>query len=150
MYIFDGVICYYDTMESLSPQQQLQQLEKEYQQRRTALEEQASEKQDSVVSGHEAMSHVVENQIQQQMPNFQASTHAPRTVSDDTLPPEAMEKIQNWINVSFSQGVWQAIKEAKQSGDMALIDAFHGALTGQLYDSLIERKKLDQVTWAYS
>lgn len=145
MYIFRSYFCYDGTMESLTPQQQLQKLEQEYSERKAALEQQATETQESMIAGHETMSRVLEGHIQQQVPNFQASSHAPRTVLD-SLPPEETAKIQDWINTSFTQGVWQGINQAKKSGDMALIDAFHAALSGQLYDTLIERKKLESVT----
>jgi len=39
----------------------------------------------------------------------------------------------------------EGIKEAVKSGNIALIDAFHDMLTDELYDQLVERKKIDKV-----
>ncbi|HVZ11260.1 MAG TPA: hypothetical protein VG941_02510 [Candidatus Paceibacterota bacterium] len=119
-------------METLSPQEQIGRIEQEYQR-------------EAAVPGHEAMSRVVEGHIQEQIPEFKAAAHAPRTMTE-SLPPEAAETVQGWINTVFSHGLSEAIKAAKQSGDMALIDAFHGALSGQLYNSLVERGKVEPIS----
>ncbi|HWA64265.1 MAG TPA: hypothetical protein VG866_00165 [Candidatus Paceibacterota bacterium] len=118
-------------METLSPQEQIQRVEQEYQQ--------------DAAPSHESMSRVIENRIQEQIPEFKAATHAPRTM-EESLPPEAAETVQSWINTVFTHGLAEAVKAAKNSGDMALIDAFHGALSGQLYNSLVERGKIDPIS----
>src|SRR5262249_28819484 len=105
-------------------------------------EQQAAEKTESLPSEYETMSKVVEGTIQQAVPEFQASSHAPVTISDDVISPQDTEKIQNWINLTFTKGIWQGIQAAKTSGDIALIDAFHSLLSGQLYQNLIDQKKI--------
>lgn len=124
-------------MENLTPEQQLQEVQKQYEQRRESSSETEPE--------HETMSHVVQDQIQQHEPAFQAQTHAPRSVSG-SLNDEDQAKIQQWVNDAFSKSLWQAIKDAKNSGDMALLDAFHAALSGELYDQLVASKKLKELS----
>ena len=127
--------------ETISPEQQLKQLEEDYTRRRVEIQKQAGESTEVMPSEHETLSHAVEETIQQHAPNFQASSHAAQS-TDDTLPPEDQAKIQQWINDAFARGIDSAIKEARDSGDMALLDAFHKALTGQLHETLVQQGKL--------
>lgn len=128
-----------------SSAEQLQQVEQEYQQKRAAIEKQMREQGESaeaapVPTEHETMSQVVEGAIKQHVPAFQASSHT--TTTDDSLPPDVQEKIQTWVNISFTKGLAEGIKAAKDSNDIALIDAFHSALTGSLYQMLVEQKRM--------
>ncbi len=129
-------------MENLSPEQQLQQLESDYQKRREAIQNGGTETE----TEHETVSRVAEDQIKQHAPSFQASSHAP-TTSSGVLTDEDHAKVQQWVSDSFasSKGVWKAIKEAAGSGDMALLDAFHAALSGELYEQLVARKQIKEV-----
>ena len=135
-------------MTESTPTEQLQQVEREYQQKRAELEQKMKEQGESVEgepapTEHETMSQVVEGAIQQHVPAFQASANT--TTTDDTLPPEAREKVQAWVNLAFTKSLSEGIKAAKDSNDIALIDAFHSALTGELYKTLVESKKLEAV-----
>ena len=120
-------------MENLTPEQQLQQIEQDYQKRREAPAESESE--------YESMSRVAEDQIKQHEPSFQASSHEPVPTPTTETPSE----VQQLVTEAFSRGIWQSIKSAHDSGDMALLDSFHAALSGELYDQLIANKKLKQV-----
>ncbi len=121
--------------------EQIPQIQDQYESRRQEVEQQPAEQQETT---HETMSHVVEQNIQQHMPQFQASTHAARS-TDDSLPPEEKAKVDMWLNDVFAKGLDVAIKEASDSGDAALLDAFHAALTGVLHDQLIAQKKLENL-----
>ncbi len=126
-------------MELLTPEQQLQHLDQQYQERRQTAPEHESEQ--------ETMSRVVEQQIQQHEPTFSASSHEPR--SSEALPMDEQARVQELVTQSFppaGKGVWSAIKAAKESGDMALLDAFHGALAGELYKHLVESKQIKEVS----
>ena len=72
---------------------------------------------------------------------------APQAQTDDTgsVPPELKDKIQELVNRVFQKSLDQGIKEAVKSDDPALIDAFHDVLVDQLYDTLLERKKIEKV-----
>ena len=134
-------------MES-TPSEQLQKIEQEYQQKRAEIESQMKGQGESaehapVPSEHETMSQVVEGAIQQHVPTFQASSAT--TTDDTTLPPDAQEKVQAWVNLAFTKSLTDGIKAAKDSNDIALIDAFHSALTGHLYQTLVEQKRMEVV-----
>lgn len=123
-------------METLTPEQQLQQIEQQHQQRQETAPE--------TESGYESMSRVAEQNIQQHEPTFQASSHAPRSV-DESMPADSQSQVQQWVSDAFSKGVWQAIKEAKDANDPALLDSFHAALAGELYDRLVQAQQLKEV-----
>jgi hypothetical protein len=126
-------------MELLTPEQQLQHLNQQYEERRQTAPEHESEK--------ETMSRMLEQQIQQHEPTFSASSHEPRPA--DTLSGDEQSRVQELVTESFppsGKGVWAAIKAAKATGDMALLDAFHGALSGELYNHLVESKQIKEVS----
>ncbi|OGM97480.1 MAG: hypothetical protein A2735_01980 [Candidatus Yanofskybacteria bacterium RIFCSPHIGHO2_01_FULL_41_21] len=134
-------------MEGTSAEQ-LQQVEQEYQQKRAEIEQQMKERGELGAEApspteHETMSQVIEGAIQQHVPEFKASSHT--TTTDDSLPPDAQEKIQGWVNIAFTKSLAEGIKTAKDSNDIALIDAFHSALTGNLYQMLVEQKRVEVV-----
>lgn len=58
------------------------------------------------------------------------------------LSVELKAKIQELVQLAFVKSIAEAIKAAKATGNAALIDAFHDALTDELYDRLVERGKL--------
>ena len=61
------------------------------------------------------------------------------------LSQELKDKIQEIVTLVFAKNLEEGIKEAAKSGNIALIDAFHDILVDELYDQLVERKKLDRV-----
>lgn len=131
-----------------SSEEQLRQVEQEYQQKRAELEQKMKEQGESgeqvpAPTEHETLSEVVEGVIQEHVPAFQASSHT--TTTDDSLPPDAQTKVQGWVNISFAKSLSDGIKAAKDSNDIALIDAFHSALTGSLYQMLVEQKRMEVV-----
>src|SRR3989344_1144155 len=103
-----------------TPEQQLQQLEQEYQRRRQELSQKIGEQEQ--VPEKETMSQVVEESIQQHAPSF-----------------------QEWLNLVFSSGLSAGIKAAQAANDPALLDAFHATLTGELHEQLVAQKKLDNL-----
>ncbi len=131
-----------------SPAEQLQQIEKEYREKRAAVEQMQHQgelaEQAPPPTEHETLSRVVEGAIQQHVPAFQASSHT-AVPTDDALSVEAQAQVQTWVKLAFEKGLDEGIKAAKNSNDIALIDAFHSALTGDLYRTLIDSKKLEAV-----
>ncbi|MEK9157952.1 MAG: hypothetical protein AAB638_02085 [Patescibacteria group bacterium] len=127
-----------------TPNEQLEQLEREYKERRQAIESQTAP--EAVLpSEHETMSQVVEGKIQEQVPDFKVENHSQEpTGEDNNLDPEARGKIQEWVNIAFTKGPYESI-QALRDNDPALIDKFHSALTGELYKMLVQNKKLEEV-----
>lgn len=118
-------------------------LEKQLQEKKAALEHERSEK--------ELLHGIVGERIQQHVPQYQPplpSAVAP--VPQATEPPsyldqELKDKIQTMVSIVFDKNLEEGIKEAAKSGNIAVIDAFHDILTDELYDQLIERRKLQKV-----
>ena len=127
-----------------SSEQQLRQLQEEYERRRAEINRQAGERHEPMPSERETMSRVVEDTIQEHVPTFQASSHAAPS-DDDALSLEEKETVQGWVTIAFTGSISSAIKAAKASNDPALLDAFHAALTGELHDQLVVQKKLELV-----
>lgn len=61
------------------------------------------------------------------------------------LSPELKEKVQELVNIAFTQNLETAIKQARDMKNAALIDAFHDALVDELYNYLLERGKLQKL-----
>ncbi len=126
-------------MENLTPEQQIQQIDQQYQEQHAAAPE--------TEPGHETMSRVVEGVIQQQDPSFKAPSHDTQAMPE-SMPTDEQSTVQRLVTESFppvGKGVWAAIKEARQSDDPAVLDAFHAALSGELYDQLVASKQIKQV-----
>lgn len=135
-----------------TPEQQVQQLKEEYDRRLAEIKGQTPEVGESQVESeqipaeHQAVSETTEKVIQEQVPEFKASSHQPgRSSGHVGIAPEAQAKIQEWINLSLvnpSAGV----KAAKDSGDIGLIDVYHGALTSnEIYQEMVKRGKLPEL-----
>lgn len=134
-----------------TPEQQVQQLKEEYERklaeinaRSSEVSENNTESQPSSVE-HQALSETTEKIIQEQVPEFKASSHEPGRGIDDEIAPEAQAKVQEWINLSLANPS-AGVKTAKESGDIGLIDIYHGALTSDaIYQEMVKRGKLQEL-----
>lgn len=126
-------------------EQEIAQLEQQLQKKRTDLGQQMER--NELPSDKEMLRQVVGEKIQQSAPTY-TSKPAPQTQTDDTgsIPADLKDKIQELVNHVFQNSLDQGIKEAVNSKNPALIDAFHDVLVDQLYDMLVERKKVDPIS----
>lgn len=144
-------------------EQQIQQLNEEYRRRLEAIQHEATDnpsaeqgvmpvpethENEPVPLEHQAISQTTEGLIQKEIPEFQASSHTPGP-KDENLSDEAKAKVEEWKTMAHADP-FAAIKAAKdffnQSGDMAVIDAFHGALTAdEQYKEMVQSGKLPEV-----
>lgn len=82
---------------------------------------------EKILQDHEEVSKTTEAMIQAQVPDFKASSHErEHTITD--LPEDKQVQIQQWVAIARTDPM-KGIEAAKNSKDMALLDAFHGALT---------------------
>ncbi len=103
---------------------------------------------------------VVSDKAQESMPSYQPSAPAPTQpiapATDNALPPPTSEppsylsdelkaKVQELVDIAFTKGLTEAVKEVSKINNAALLDAFHDVLVDQLYDVLVERGKLEKV-----
>ncbi len=126
-------------------EQEIAQLEKQLQEKKANLGQQPE--QNESLPDKEILREVVGEKIQEHAPAY-IPKPAPQAQTDDTdsVAPELKDKIQELVNHVFQNSLDQGIKEAVKSNNPALIDAFHDVLVDQLYDTLLERKKVDLIT----
>jgi len=135
-----------------TPEQQAQQLKEEYERKlaeiNTRLPEVSENNTESQPSPaeHQAVSETTEKMIQEQVPEFKASSHEPGRASENVeIAPEAQAKVQEWINLSLANPS-AGVKAAKDSGDIGLIDVYHGVLTSNaIYQEMVKRGKLQEL-----
>jgi hypothetical protein len=73
---------------------------------------------------------------------------APTPVSPNTpsyMTDELNPHVRSLIDVAFTKSIDKAISDAKKTGNAALIDAFHDALVDELYNQLLEHRKLKKI-----
>ena len=126
----------------------------------SAIEQKLAEKKAEL--NKEELHAAVKEQIQEKAPEYQPSTPS-ASVTDGsqnqalpaTPPPtanvpaylsdELKNKVQELVNIAFTQSIADAVKAATKLNNPALIDAFHDILVDQLYNTLVERGKLKKM-----
>lgn len=71
----------------------------------------------------------------------QASVLSEKETLPDYLiaePAQVKNKVEQLINMAFSEGIEKSVKEAAKAGPF-ILDAFHDALTSKLYEELKKR-----------
>ena len=132
-------------------EQEIAQLEKQIAEKRAALGQEkpfdATQGREAEPTEKELLHRVVGEKIQQQMPQYTPAPPKPK--QDDTAQsyvlPELKEKVQELINLVFNKSLDEGIKEVSKTNNPALTDAFHDVLVDELYNALVERKKLEPV-----
>ncbi|MBI2669981.1 MAG: hypothetical protein HYX20_02480 [Candidatus Yanofskybacteria bacterium] len=74
-----------------------------------------------------------------------ASLSPPVIEPPSYLSSELKEKVQELVNIAFTSAIADAIKQAQATHNAALIDAFHDALVDELYNYLVERRKIQKL-----
>lgn len=125
-------------------EQEIAQLEKQLQEKKAGLEQQSEQKESP--PDKEMLREVIGEKIQQNAPAYvPKSSQGAQTDDLSSIPAELKDKIQELVNHVFQNSLEQGIKEAVKSKNPALLDAFHDVLVDQLYDALVERKKVETV-----
>ena len=102
-------------------------------------------------SEKELLREVVGEKIQQHISAFQTQQPSGQgqtpiaTEPPSYLSQELKDKIREIVQLVFSKNLDEGIKEAVKTGNIAMIDAFHDILTDELYNELIESRKIDRV-----
>lgn len=138
---------------SSSIEQEIAQLEQQLQEKKLALGGQETEAKDTMPSDKEILHEIVKEKIQQNLPATAPLPAVPQPLQPAApvieppsyLNPEFKEKIQQLVNLAFGKSIDEAIKEASKTNNAALIDAFHDVIVDELYNTLIERKKLEKI-----
>ena len=122
-------------------EQEIAQLEKQIAEKRATLGKETEQSEKEILHG------VVGKKIQQQVPQYTPPPVKPKqddNVAQSYIEPELKDKVQELVNLVFNKSLDEGIKEASKSNNPALIDAFHDVLVDELYNALLERKKVIQ------
>jgi len=132
---------------SSSIQQEITKLEQQLTERRASLEQQSVEPNKEVPHDKEILRQVVGEKIQEHAPTYipQVKPQPHDDTAQSYADPDLKDKVQELVNLAFNKSLGEGIREATKSNNFALIDAFHDVLVDQLYDALLERKKLEPV-----
>lgn len=142
--------------EGATINQEIAELEEKLRQKRESLTRESSA--ESLLSDKEILRDVVKEKIQEHAPAFQPSPPVispappagqgqtgPNVSAPSYLAPEMKDRVQELVNMVFSKGLNEAIQKVAKQNDMALLDAFHDVLVDELYKTLVERKKVEEV-----
>ncbi len=131
-------------------EQEIARLEQELASKRQQMEREGVSP-EQMPSEREMIHESVGERIQETAPQYQPAPAqpqpaqpAPAATDDEGVPEELREPVQQLVNVAFTRGIDDAVKEALKSDNAALIDAFHDVVVDQLYQELVSRGKLPQ------
>ena len=132
-------------------EQEIAQLEKQIAEKRAVLGQEKAGPE--LPSEKETLHEVIGEKIQQSAPQYQPAPPIqplPVTLQQDDsalsyVLPELKEKVQELVNLVFNKGLDDGVKEAVRSNNPALIDAFHDVLVDELYNTLLDRRKLERI-----
>ncbi|MEK7603772.1 MAG: hypothetical protein AAB461_01470 [Patescibacteria group bacterium] len=133
-------------------EQEITQLEKQIAEKRAALGAEGKDGKE-LPSEKEMLYSAVGERIQRQIPQYTPAPKPLSTQSDDDdenndpsyAEPKLKDKVQEFVNVVFNKSLEEGIKNVSKSNNPALIDAFHDILADELYNMLVDRKKLEQI-----
>ncbi len=137
-------------MESKSTiEHDIAELEKQLEAKKAALEHDKTETgMEGGPSEKEILHDVVGQKIQEHIPAYLPTTQVPISITPEPpsyLSQELKNKVKEIIDLVFAKNLDEGIKEAGKSGNPALVDAFHDMLVDELYDQLIEKRKIAKV-----
>lgn len=135
-------------------EQEIADIEKRLAEKKAAFQEAQGEIAPEAVSDKNVLHEVVGEKIQKMAPLASAGQTLPVTPALPALPSahapsylsgDLKETVQQLVNIAFTDSLTSAIKAVHKLNNPALLDAFHDVLVDQLYDTLIERGKLERI-----
>ncbi len=137
-----GFLAYSDSMPETHPEP----VEKEIQRISSALLRERERPESRGLTGPELVRQTVRSYTGAQPAAKPAEPAQPAgQVIDDTLPeyaesapPEAKQEVERFLGMAFREGILKASSEAAKSSPFVL-DTFHDALSGKLYEELKKR-----------
>ena len=126
-------------MDQINPEQFRNQLEGIHAEVRQRVESAPEESRDEAL--HKEAIHRV---IGERLGKVDGSANISQGVSN--LDPAAQEQVDSLIEEATTKDLDGAIDKARKSNDPVVIDAFHDALVGKIFDHLISEGKLKNLT----
>lgn len=135
-------------------EQEIADIEKRLAEKKAAFRQAQGEIAPEAVSDKNVLREVVGEKIQEMAPAASAGQTLP--VTPAPLPPPSAQApsylsgdlkgaVQQLVNIAFTDSLTSAIKAVHKLNNPALLDAFHDVLADQLYDTLVERGKLEKI-----
>ena len=129
-----------------SLEQEVAQMEQALAEKRRVLEAQKETGAvEAVPQPKEILHEIIGEQLQTAKPVTPPTQPVPTVEPPSQLSGELQSQVQQLVNAAFTQSINTAIKQVRATGNPALIDAFHDALTDELYQQLVERGKLEKI-----
>ena len=114
------------------------ELERQIEEKKAFLSQEKSEK--------EILHGVIGEKIQQYAPQYQPQPSLPASLQPIPAPlPDLKDKVKEAIALVFDKNLENGIKKAASHDNAALLDDFHDTLVDELYNQLIENKKLKKI-----
>ncbi len=142
-------------ISSSTIEQDIVKLEKELQEKKSLLEHRedqpisAEKMGDTSGSEKEVLKSIIGDKINQQIPVGQPQVTPKSLSNSDSSPsyldPILKDQVDKLVKLVFDTNLEEGIKFVAKQNDPALIDAFHDLLADELYDALIERRKLEKI-----
>lgn len=135
-------------------EQEIVDIERRLAEKKAALQQAQGEVASESVLDKTVLREVVGEKINEILP--QGLPGSTSVQSQSTLPPpisvppsylsdDLRHQVQELVNVAFTKSLAEAIKAVNKLNNPALLDAFHDVLVDQLYDTLVERGKLEKI-----
>lgn len=138
-------------------EQEIADIERRLAEKKAALQQSQDEQ---PIQEKDVLHEVVTEKAQEFVPGYQPSATpqaqlvppvannilpSPTSEPPSYLSDELKTKVQDLVNLAFTKGLAEAVKEVSKMNNAALLDAFHDVLVDQLYDVLVERGQLQKV-----
>lgn len=135
-------------MDNLGLEQEIQQIQKQLEEKRELL----AKGKESAPHDKEVLKEVIKEKISETPVYNQPMEVAPHTTPAPSTahPPlyltdELKQQVQDLVNLAFTKNIQTAINELKRLNNPALEDAFHDVLVDELYEELINRGIIKEV-----
>lgn len=132
-------------IDQISPETHPEPVEKEIQKISAAVLRERGRPESRSVSGREIVRQTVRSYVGQPVANQAKPAQPAGQVIDDALPeyaksapPEVKLEVERFLEMAFREGILKASAEAAKASPFVL-DTFHDALAGKLYEELKKR-----------
>lgn len=137
-------------------EQEIADIEKRLAEKKAVLQQFQGETAPEAVSDRTVLREVVGEKIKEMSPQGSPTaspssgqtpliSSPPITDPPSYLSDDLRHQVQELVNIAFTKGLVVAVKEVNRLNNPALLDAFHDVLVDQLYDTLVERGKLEKI-----
>ena len=125
-------------------EQQMAELERQFSARKQELQQKAQQENSEAPSDKEIVDQVAKEAISQHTPTVSEQSSDQNLTSDEMEVGAKVKELESLLNQK--NNIDAVIKEAAKTRNAAVIDEFHKVLTGHLFEELVQKKALEQVS----